>query len=75
LGGVLRKAMTQQASREMQSQDPPWLTVAQHLLLVGATAGRANWFDAHPPLELRIRRIYGRSMAPLPLRHSALAVD
>jgi heat shock protein HtpX len=70
LGGVLRKAMTQHTSREVQSHDPPWLPVAQHLLLVGGTAGGASWFDAHPPLELRIRRIYGRWMAPLPLATS-----
>ena len=40
-----------------------------HLLLVdvpGASA-LACRLDAHPPLELRVQRIYGRRMAPLPL--------
>jgi heat shock protein HtpX len=26
----------------------------------------AHWFDSHPPLEERMRRIYGRRMGPLP---------
>jgi Zn-dependent protease with chaperone function len=40
----------------------------QHLLLVGTEAGRAaRWFDPHPPLTERIRRIYGRALGPLPL--------
>ena len=38
------------------------------MLLLGSEAGGLrHWFDAHPPLAQRIRRIYGRPMAPLPL--------
>ena len=40
--------------------------VLQHLLLVQAEGGMASrWFDSHPPLPERVRRIYGRSMSPL----------
>ena len=36
----------------------------QHMLLVAGGA-RAHWFDSHPPLAERIRRIYGRVMPTL----------
>jgi heat shock protein HtpX len=66
LGGALRKAMTQQ---EMLAtgDEPQWQTAVQHLLLVPELAPRGRWFDAHPPLAERIRRIYGRMMPALPL--------
>lgn len=65
LGGVLRKVMSQYsegvASRRVGSS-------VQHMLLVGTEEGRmAHWFDSHPSLEERVRRIYGRRMAALPL--------
>ena len=65
LGGVLRKIMHQQQEgavfRSLGS-------VVQHMLLVGSEDGRvAHWFDSHPPLAQRVRRIYGRAMGPLPL--------
>jgi heat shock protein HtpX len=65
IGGVLRKVMAQQRegveSRRIGS-------MVQHMLLVGTEEGRlAHWFDSHPPLEERVRRIYGRRMGPLPL--------
>lgn len=65
LGGVLRKVMAQQqehvATRAVGSP-------MQHLLLVGNERGAlAHWLRAHPPLAERVRRIYGRPMAPLPL--------
>lgn len=65
LGGVLRKVLTQQrdgvASRPIGS-------MLQHLLLVANEPGSvAHWLDSHPTLDQRIRRIYGRSMGPLPL--------
>lgn len=66
LGGVLRKALAQQSPTAARaSGDPAWLPLASHLLLVGDAGGR--WFDAHPPLQQRIRRLYGRAMPPLPL--------
>lgn len=65
LGGVLRKVMTQQREGLVaRSVGSP----LQHLLLVGGEAGAmAHWFDSHPPLAERVRRIYGRRMGPLPL--------
>jgi heat shock protein HtpX len=67
LGGVLRKALTQRAQAHMRSADPPMPPTAHHLMLLGPWAEKGGHFDAHPPLAMRIRRIYGRSMQPLPL--------
>ena len=69
LGGVLRKALTQQndgvETRAVGS-------VVQHMLLVANESGKvAGWFDSHPPLTERIRRIYGRNLGPLPLQREA----
>ncbi len=66
LGGVLRKILTQQKegveTRAVGS-------VVQHMLLVANESGKvAGWFDSHPPLTERIRRIYGRNLGPLPLQ-------
>jgi heat shock protein HtpX len=66
LGGVLRKAMTQQETLDA-GDEPQWQTAMQHLLLVPERAQRGRWFDAHPPLAERIHRIYGRFMPALPL--------
>jgi heat shock protein HtpX len=70
LGGVLRKAMTQQETVDT-GDEPQWQPAMQHLLLVPEAAQRGSWFDAHPPLAERIRRIYGRMMPALPLTHAA----
>jgi heat shock protein HtpX len=67
LGGVLRKAMTQRAEADQMPSDPPWPPTVQHLLLLGRLAERGGWFDAHPPLPLRVQRLYGRPMPALPL--------
>ncbi|WP_298926192.1 M48 family metalloprotease [uncultured Ramlibacter sp.] len=67
LGGVLRKAMGQRDARHDASDGPALPRLAQHLLLVGEGGGSGRWFDAHPPLELRVRRLYGRPMPALPL--------
>jgi heat shock protein HtpX len=67
LGGVLRKAMTQKERAEDRPSDPAWPATAQHLLLLAAVDDRRDWFAAHPPLAVRIQRIYGRPMPPLPL--------
>lgn len=61
LGGVLRKALAQQQARTAPSRLDSGQAAMQHLLLVGLPA-RGGWFDAHPPLEDRILRIYGRRM-------------
>ena len=58
LGGVLRKVAGQQASDRTRLLLHPSV---QHMLLV-ESAVNANWFDSHPPLAERIRRIYGRPM-------------
>ena len=60
LGGVLRKVAMAQSSAAMPELHP----AVQHMLLVGGEA-KAHWFDTHPPLAERIRRIYGRVMPTL----------
>ena len=60
LGGVLRKVARAQGTAVMPSLHP----AVQHMLLVGGEA-KALWFDSHPPLAERIRRIYGRAMPVL----------
>lgn len=65
LGGVLRKVLSQQRSGVVSR---PVGSMLQHLLLVANETGSvAHWLDSHPTLDQRIRRIYGRSMGPLPL--------
>jgi heat shock protein HtpX len=70
LGGVLRKAMTQRNEAASMPREPALPQSVQHLLLLGDDARRPGWFDAHPPLAMRIRRIYGRPMPPLPLERA-----
>jgi len=68
LGGVLRKAMTEQClAREWRERQRPLHPALHHLLLVSDGGRGSNWFDAHPPLAERVRRIYGRPMPALPL--------
>lgn len=72
LGGVLRKVLGQRQSSaatggpRRSGLDHPSV---QHMLLVDAGGGGllARRLDAHPTLDERLRRLYGRSMAPLPL--------
>ena len=80
LGRVLRKVMAQraQARRERRAQGGHGAAagdggvahpVVQHMLLVQA-GGERRWLrrlDSHPPLEARVRAIYGRPMPPLPV--------
>ena len=61
LGGVLRKALGQDADGVGIR---PLHPSVQHMLLVAPASG-AHWFDTHPPIAERIRRIYGRPMAAL----------
>ncbi|MES2946791.1 MAG: M48 family metalloprotease [Pseudomonadota bacterium] len=61
LGGVLRKVAGQQAGADGSR---PLHPSVQHMLLVAPATG-AGWFDSHPPLAERIRRIYGRPMRML----------
>ncbi|MCU0763115.1 MAG: M48 family metalloprotease [Hydrogenophaga sp.] len=65
LGGVLRKVLSQERAGVVPR---PVGSMLQHLLLVANETGSvAHWLDSHPTLDQRIRRIYGRSMGPLPL--------
>lgn len=76
LGGVLRKIMTQ---RRENTQPRQLGASVQHMLLVSNESGKiAHWLDSHPTVEQRIRRLYGRPMAPLPLearRSSSASAD
>ena len=71
LGGVLRKALTQRQEAGTRPSEPAWPATVQHLLLLGRLAEQGGWFDAHPPLAVRIQRLYGRPMPPLPLPREA----
>ncbi|CAB5666017.1 M48 family metalloprotease [Comamonas aquatica] len=79
LGGVLRKVMTQrqEAARhrggwraDHRSHSGLHHPLVQHMLLAETpdSSRLEHWLDAHPPLELRVARIYGRPMRPLPLQ-------
>ncbi|WP_372658640.1 M48 family metalloprotease [Hydrogenophaga sp.] len=64
LGGVLRKILSQQREGVVTSRMG---SAVQHMLLVSFDTGKmGSWLDSHPSLAQRIRRIYGRSMGPLP---------
>lgn len=66
LGGVLRKVLSQRRAPRGGGASP---SMVQHMLLVSNESGSlAHWLDSHPPLAQRIRRIYGRTMPPLPLK-------
>ncbi|MES2192192.1 MAG: M48 family metalloprotease [Pseudomonadota bacterium] len=64
LGGVLRKVAGQHDEGVFMRQMHPSV---QHMLLVDS-GQPGSWFDSHPPLAERIRRIYGR---PMPAMRSA----
>lgn len=84
LGGVLRKAMHQReqelaewgpggdARRHIGLQHP----ALRHMLLLDTPQATRlerwldrRWLQAHPPLDERVRRIYGRRMRALSLEH------
>lgn len=73
LGGVLRKALTQRQHADLLRGEPHWPAAMSHMLLLAGPGERDAWFESHPPLEERIRRIYGRSMQALPLTAEAAA--
>lgn len=84
LGGVLRKVLTQRMEAERHAGgwradrrshtglDHP---LVQHMLLAETphSSRLEHWLDAHPPLQERIARIYGRPMCALPLERQAQA--
>lgn len=79
LGSVLRKVLTQRQQaalhqggwhadrRSHTGLDHP---LVQHMLLAETpqSSKLEHWLDAHPPLEARVSRIYGRPMRGLPLQ-------
>jgi len=83
LGQVLRKVMTQRAQQEPGRRstraDDGGLAhpAVEHRLLVQPLDER-RWLrrlDSHPPLGERVRAIYGRPMAPLPVAHVQVAPE
>lgn len=65
MGRALRKVLGQW--QEAAAPRPLNQPMVQHMLLVSGESGRlTRWFDAHPPLPLRIERIYGGRMPALP---------
>lgn len=72
LGGVLRKVMHQRRSVPAgyadHSHSGLYHPSVQHMLLVDVVGiGRLEQrLDAHPSLEDRVQRVYGRRMPPLP---------
>jgi len=68
LGRVLRKVLGLRRAGAEEASSGLGNPLVQHMLLVSAEVGAAGrWFDAHPPLERRIERLYGGKMPPLSL--------
>ena len=79
LGGVLRKVLTQRHAaaafrggwrEDHRSHAGLHHPLVQHMLLAETphTSKLEHWLDAHPPLEARVARIYGRPMRGLPVQ-------
>lgn len=73
LGGTLRKIWFQSEQRHSRLHHPRAEVLAGMLLHMptgrltwGAAWSGGGWLATHPPLDERIRRIYGREMSPLP---------
>jgi Zn-dependent protease with chaperone function len=64
IGGALRKISSQMRDGKAQMHHAN-AEVLSHLLLSGGSLAVRRWLATHPPLEARLQRIYGRSMAPL----------
>jgi Zn-dependent protease with chaperone function len=60
LGSALRRIAGEQA----QPLKSDYAALVSHFLLV-QPAGLSDWFDTHPPLAERIRRLYGRRLGPI----------
>ena len=63
LGNALRKVAAQlgRGQRLVHAN----AEVVSHLLLSSDTLVRGGWLATHPPIEERLRRIFGRDMGPL----------
>jgi Zn-dependent protease with chaperone function len=66
LGSALRRIAAEQAapSAAAEHQAADYEALVSHFMLV-QPSGAGDWFDSHPPLGERIRRLYGRPMPPL----------
>jgi Zn-dependent protease with chaperone function len=60
LGCALRRIASEQA----QPLKSDYAALVSHFLLV-QPGGLREWFDTHPPLAERIRRLYGRRVGPV----------
>ena len=58
IGGALRKLSGQQE----EPLDSAYAEVVSHLWL-HSLSGKSGWFDSHPPLADRVKRIYGRTLS------------
>lgn len=74
LGRVLRKLLTQQRQAGNLPRPPAASERIAHLWLAPEWGGARTadtetqgWLDTHPPLEQRIRTIYGHTVSALPL--------
>ena len=68
LGGALRRIAGEQA----QPLKSDYAALVSHFLLV-QPAGLRDWFDTHPPLAERIRRLYGRRVGSIVEKASGAA--
>lgn len=80
LGGVLRKVMAQRRDTPagyQQRHTGLSHPSVQHMLLVDAESTRSmdHWLDAHPTLQDRVRRVYGRRMEPIPVAPVTVAPE
>ena len=65
IGGALRKIAHQLKGGQAQMHHAN-TEVVSHLLLSGGPLAVRQWLATHPPLEARLQRIFGRSVAPVP---------
>ena len=70
LGNALRRIQSEKAIARPVSSNPRAGFHAEYQALVSAfmlvqPASGGGWFDSHPPLEERLRRLYGRIAAPV----------
>lgn len=75
LGSALRRIAAEQATpgAAAEHRAADYEALVSHFMLVQPT-GAGDWFDSHPPLAERIRRLYGRPMPPLRDRAAAVEV-
>lgn len=75
LGGTLRKIWFQSERLRGRLHHPRAGMVAVMLLNVPQRLSLGGWLATHPPLAERVKRVYGREMAPLPAAPLDLAAE